>query len=82
MRRRLVVAEHGKNTGAYHSAGVDYELLDAGKRQAIAAALSTSSFAGSNDTFANDASRGEPAFTFTTNGLQMAMVMECLGTKS
>jgi phosphoribosylformylglycinamidine cyclo-ligase len=67
---------------AYQSAGVDYGLLDAGKRQAIQSALSTSPFAIVHDTYANDASRGEPAFTFTTHGQQMAMVMECLGTKS
>lgn len=72
-----------KHSGAYSSAGVDYELLDAGKRAAITAARSTSSLAQHHDRFAvDDASRGEPAFAFKVNGTGFASVMECLGTKS
>lgn len=72
-----------EHAGAYSAAGVDYDLLDAGKRAAIAAARSTSSLARKHAGFAvNDASRGEPGFTFEVNGSGFATVMECLGTKS
>ncbi len=67
---------------AYRSAGVDYELLDAGKREAIAAALATSALAAGHGAEAVDASRGEPAFVLRLGREQLAMVMECLGTKS
>jgi phosphoribosylformylglycinamidine cyclo-ligase len=67
---------------SYSAAGVDYDLLDAGKRHAIAQALLTSSFAVPRGARAVDASRGEPAFVFTLGGLNLAMVLECLGTKS
>lgn len=66
----------------YRSAGVDYDLLDAGKRQAILAALGTSAFALARGGQGLDASRGEPAFVMTVGGLQLALVIECLGTKS
>lgn len=71
-----------ENSIAYSAAGVDYALLDAGKRNAIAAARSTSPLAAQHGTVVNDLSRGEPAFTFAVNGTELAMVMECLGTKS
>lgn len=67
---------------SYQSAGVHYDILDAGKRAAILAALSTSSYASTKGVAANDDSRGEPAFTFEIGGVSLALVMECLGTKS
>jgi phosphoribosylformylglycinamidine cyclo-ligase len=67
---------------AYKSAGVDYEALDAAKRQAVAAALSTSSELGARGGAAFDDSRGEPAFVFTLGDTTLAIVLECLGTKS
>lgn len=67
---------------AYHAAGVDYDLLDSGKRSAIAAARSTSAAAADSGLTVDDASRGEPAFTFSLGPLRLATVMECLGTKS
>ncbi|HEY8471236.1 MAG TPA: AIR synthase-related protein [Natronosporangium sp.] len=66
----------------YRAVGVDYDLLDAGKRAAIAAALATSSFGQARGATAVDASRGEPAFLVRFHGLHLAMVLECLGTKS
>jgi phosphoribosylformylglycinamidine cyclo-ligase len=66
----------------YRDAGVDYETLDAGKRLAIAGALSTSSLLGARGGRALDASRGEPAFVFELDGRAMAFVVEGLGTKS
>ena len=67
---------------SYRAAGVDYETLDAGKRLAIAGALSTSSLLGARGGRALDASRGEPAFVFELDGRTFAFVVEGLGTKS
>jgi phosphoribosylformylglycinamidine cyclo-ligase len=67
---------------SYRAAGVDYETLDAGKRQAIAEALSTSSLLIARGGRALDASRGEPAFVFELDGRAFAFVVEGLGTKS
>jgi phosphoribosylformylglycinamidine cyclo-ligase len=66
----------------YRDAGVDYETLDAGKRLAIAGALSTSSLLEARGGRALDESRGEPAFVFELDGRAMAFVVEGLGTKS
>ena len=66
----------------YKAAGVDYDVLDAGKRVAVAAALATSPYSVARGVHANDASRGESAFLFELGGRQFATVLECLGTKS
>ena len=66
----------------YKDAGVDYDVLDALKRQALRAALSTSEALHTHHGRAIDASRGEPAFVFEVAGLTLAVVQECLGTKS
>jgi len=66
----------------YRAAGVDYETLDAGKRLAIAAALSTSALLEGRGGHALDSSRGEPAFVFELDGRTLAFVVEGLGTKS
>jgi phosphoribosylformylglycinamidine cyclo-ligase len=66
----------------YKAAGVDYDALDEGKRQAMARALATSSLLGARGGRALDASRGEPAFVFDFDGRTLAFVMEGLGTKS
>jgi phosphoribosylformylglycinamidine cyclo-ligase len=66
----------------YRDAGVDYGTLDAGKRSAIAKALSTSSLLLAHGARAIDASRGEPAFVFELDGRAFAFVVEGLGTKS
>jgi phosphoribosylformylglycinamidine cyclo-ligase len=67
---------------SYRAAGVDYETLDAGKRLAIAGALSTSSLLTAHGGQALDASRGEPAFVFELDSRAFAFVVEGLGTKS
>jgi phosphoribosylformylglycinamidine cyclo-ligase len=67
---------------SYRAAGVDYEALDAGKRLAIAKALSTSPLLQARGGSALDASRGEPAFVFEFGGQTLAFVVEGLGTKS
>jgi phosphoribosylformylglycinamidine cyclo-ligase len=67
---------------SYRAAGVDYEVLDAGKRQALARALSTSPLLAARGGQALDASRGEPAFVFELDGRTLAFVVEGLGTKA
>src|SRR5947209_8758096 len=66
----------------YRDAGVDYDMLDAAKRLAIAKALSTSALLGARGGHALDGSRGEPAFVFELEGRSFAFVLEGLGTKS
>jgi phosphoribosylformylglycinamidine cyclo-ligase len=67
---------------SYRAAGVDYDVLDAGKRLAMTSALATSALLSARGGQALDASRGEPAFVFEFEGLTMAFVVEGLGTKS
>jgi phosphoribosylformylglycinamidine cyclo-ligase len=67
---------------SYRAAGVDYDALDAGKRLAMAKALSTSSLLSARGGRALDASRGEPAFVFELGEQSFAFVVEGLGTKS
>jgi phosphoribosylformylglycinamidine cyclo-ligase len=67
---------------SYRAAGVDYDALDAGKRMAMAKALSTSSLLAARGGRALDASRGEPAFVFELGEQTFAFVVEGLGTKS
>ncbi len=67
---------------AYRQAGVDYAVLDAGKRRAVKAALQTSSHIEKRGGKVNDASRGESAFVFQAGDQTLALVMEGLGTKS
>jgi phosphoribosylformylglycinamidine cyclo-ligase len=67
---------------SYAAAGVDYDALDAGKRLAIAKALSTSPLLDARGGRALDASRGEPAFVFELGSQTLAFVVEGLGTKS
>jgi phosphoribosylformylglycinamidine cyclo-ligase len=75
-------AGHGDARASYRAAGVDYDTLDAGKRLAMTAALSTSSLLSARGGRALDASRGEPAFVFELDGRSFAFVVEGLGTKS
>ena len=77
-----MTAPESPGGASYREAGVDYETLDAGKRLAIAGALSTSSLLAARGGHALDASRGEPAFVFELDGRTLAFVVEGLGTKS
>ncbi len=78
-------SSHGPRS-AYGSAGVDYEALDAGKRdalsQALAASVATADVLAAAGARVIDASRGEPAFAFEVGDRVCAFVLECLGTKS
>jgi phosphoribosylformylglycinamidine cyclo-ligase len=75
-------AGQGEAGASYRAAGVDYDALDAGKRLAMAKALSTSSLLAARGGRALNASRGEPAFVFEHGGQTLAFVVEGLGTKS
>ena len=72
----------GQPGASYRAAGVDYDALDAGKRLAMAKALSTSPLLGQRGGRAIDGSRGEPAFVFELGEQSFAFVVEGLGTKS
>src|SRR5438270_9019150 len=74
-------SSHGRRS-AYRSAGVDYDALDAGKRDALSEALQTSKLLALMGGRAIDESRGEPAFVFELEGRALAFVVEGLGTKS
>ncbi len=67
---------------AYRRAGVDYAVLDAGKRRALDEALATSRWLAAAGARAVDESRGEPAFVLRFAGTTLAFVLETLGTKS
>ena len=69
-----------RSAADYRAAGVDYETLDAGKRLAMAKALSTSPLLDARGARALDASRGEPEFVFELEGRGFAFVLEGLGT--
>ncbi|HEV7585009.1 MAG TPA: AIR synthase-related protein [Solirubrobacteraceae bacterium] len=71
-----------EESASYRAAGVDYDALDAGKRLAMAKALSTSGLLSARGGRALDSSRGEPAFVFELDGRAFAFVVEGLGTKS
>jgi phosphoribosylformylglycinamidine cyclo-ligase len=77
-----MTASEPPGAASYRAAGVDYETLDAGKRLAIAGALSTSQLLGARGARALDSSRGEPAFVFELDSRAFAFVVEGLGTKS
>jgi phosphoribosylformylglycinamidine cyclo-ligase len=67
---------------AYRRAGVDYAVLDAGKRRALEEALATSHWLTAAGAQAVEESRGEPAFVLRLGGATLAFVLETLGTKS
>ncbi len=69
-------------TATYSQAGVDYAVLDAGKRRAVAAAVATSAQIEARGGKVHESSRGESAFVFEAGGQQLALVLEGLGTKS
>ncbi len=75
-------AERPPQGASYRAAGVDYDALDAGKRLAMAKALSTSPLLAARGGRALDDSRGEPAFAFELGSQTFAFVVEGLGTKS
>src|ERR1700730_14081721 len=67
---------------SYRAAGVDYDALDAGKRLAMAKALSTSSLLAARGGRDVDGSRREAACGFELGDQTVAFGVEGLGTKS
>lgn len=66
----------------YGRLGIDYDLLDASKRDAIGFAQSTSHLLEQHGARAVEASRGASAFVLELAGQHLAFVVEGLGTKS
>jgi phosphoribosylformylglycinamidine cyclo-ligase len=79
---RHTAADRQDGDEAYRRAGVDYGVLDAAKLVAQRAALATSPVARRRGATVEDASRGEPATLVELGGHTLAVVLECLGTKS
>ncbi len=69
-------------TDAYGAAGVDYGTLDAAKRLAMEAAASTLERPAVRGATVEKASIGEPATLLQVGDVTLAVVLECLGTKS
>lgn len=65
----------------YRRSGVDYEVLDEVKREAIALASATAGLLAPAGAEVSD-SRGSSAYVFEVNGTTLALVVEGLGTKS
>jgi phosphoribosylformylglycinamidine cyclo-ligase len=72
----------GRGEQSYRDAGVDYAVLDAGKRLAVEAALATSAHLEKRGGKVFEVSRGESAFVFQLADQTLALVLEGLGTKS
>lgn len=66
----------------YGKLGIDYDVLDASKRDAISFAQSTSHLLARHGGRAVEASRGASAFVLELGGQGLAFVVEGLGTKS
>jgi phosphoribosylformylglycinamidine cyclo-ligase len=69
-------------SGSYRVVGVDYDTLDAAKRFAIDAAAGTLSGPMARGASVVAPTIGEPATLVELGGLILAVVLECLGTKS
>jgi len=66
----------------YRQSGVDYDVLDEVKRQAMALAAATAPLLGAAGAREFVRSRGSSAYVLEVNGSVLAMVVEGLGTKS
>jgi phosphoribosylformylglycinamidine cyclo-ligase len=66
----------------YRQAGIDYDVLDAAKRAAGAEAVRTVAGLAEPGWRGVEGSRGNTAYVFERDGVRMATVLECLGTKS
>jgi phosphoribosylformylglycinamidine cyclo-ligase len=72
----------GKGNDMYSATGVDYAVLDGGKRLALTAALATSPLLEQHGGRSVDESRGQSAFVFEFEGRSFGFVVEGLGTKA
>ena len=67
---------------AYADSGVDYTVLDEGKRRTLTAARATAQNAVGRGAVVDPSSYGEPAAIVHVGDEDFAFVLECLGTKS
>ena len=67
---------------AYNESGVNYDVLDAAKRRSLAAAAATLQLPKGRGAVLSPGSLGEPATLLEVDGVTLAFVLECLGTKS
>ncbi|MGO9558205.1 MAG: AIR synthase related protein [Acidimicrobiales bacterium] len=67
---------------AYRSSGVDYGVLDAAKRRSMQAVLASLAAPANRGALVASETVGEPAQLVEVDGVQLATVLECLGTKS
>jgi phosphoribosylformylglycinamidine cyclo-ligase len=66
----------------YRRSGVDYEVLDQVKREAISLAAATAPLLAASGGTESRESRGSSAYVFDLSGITLALVVEGLGTKS
>ena len=66
----------------YRRSGVDYDVLDEVKREAIALAAATAPLLAASSGAEVGESRGSSAYVFEVHGTTLALVVEGLGTKS
>lgn len=66
----------------YRRSGVDYDVLDEVKREAIALATATAPLLAASSSAEVGESRGSSAYVFEVSGITLALVVEGLGTKS
>jgi phosphoribosylaminoimidazole (AIR) synthetase len=66
----------------YRRSGVDYDVLDDVKREAIALAAATAPLLMASSGAEVSESRGSSAYVFEVNGTTLALVVDRLGTKS
>jgi phosphoribosylformylglycinamidine cyclo-ligase len=78
----LATPQPSQPSSAYSRAGVDYHRLDRAKQGALEAAATTSAVASTLGITILEESRGEPASLIRIGDLRLAVVLECLGTKS
>ncbi len=67
---------------SYEKAGVNYDILDAAKREALLLARQTASYPAGQGVMLDESSFGESATVIDVAGQKLAFVLECLGTKS
>lgn len=77
-----MVPGRSDEAASYHQAGIDYAVLDAAKCFAAGEAARTVESLGEADWRGIEASRGNTAYVFERDGVRLATVLECLGTKS
>lgn len=74
--------ERSSDAVSYRQAGIDYDVLDRAKRFAAGEAALTVNSLAEAGWHGLEESRGDTAYVFERDGVKLATVLECLGTKS